>query len=58
MLGIEAFLEILAAANVRYIFGNPGTTGLPLNDALVKDESERDWNDRTTSRAGSGTADS
>ncbi len=37
MLGIEAFLEILAAAHVRYIFGNPGTTELPLNDALVKD---------------------
>ncbi len=37
MLGIEAFLEILAAADVRYIFGNPGTTELPLNEALVKD---------------------
>lgn len=37
MLGIEAFLEILAAANVRYIFGNPGSTELPLNDALAKD---------------------
>lgn len=37
MLGIEAFLEILASANVRYIFGNPGSTELPLNDALVKD---------------------
>jgi benzoylformate decarboxylase len=37
MLGIEAFLEILAAADVRYIFGNPGSTELPLNDALAKD---------------------
>jgi benzoylformate decarboxylase len=37
VLGIEALLEILAVANVRYIFGNPGSTELPLNDALVKD---------------------
>jgi len=37
MTGIEAFLEILAAAGVRYIFGNPGSTELPLNDALVQD---------------------
>lgn len=37
MLGIEAFLEILAAANVQHIFGNPGTTELPLNDVLVTD---------------------
>ena len=37
MLGIEAFLEILAAADVRYIFGNPGSTELPLNDSLAKD---------------------
>jgi len=35
--GIEAFLELLAAAGVRCIFGNPGTTELPLNDALVND---------------------
>src|SRR5947209_13018027 len=35
--GIQAFLEVLAAAGVRYIFGNPGTTELPLNDALVQD---------------------
>ena len=35
--GIEAFLEILAAADVRYLFGNPGSTELPLNDALVED---------------------
>src|SRR4051812_19148888 len=30
--GIDAFLELL---NVPYIFGNPGTTELPLNDALA-----------------------
>lgn len=38
MLGIEAFLEILAAAGIRHIFGNPGTTELPLNAALTHDE--------------------
>ncbi len=37
MTGIEAFLEVLAAAGVKYIFGNPGTTELPFNDALVND---------------------
>lgn len=37
MTGIEAFLEVLAAAGVKHIFGNPGTTELPLNDALVHD---------------------
>ncbi len=37
MLGIEALLEILAAAGVRYIFGNPGSTELPLNEALATD---------------------
>src|SRR4029078_926867 len=35
--GISAFLELLACAGVRYVFGNPGTTELPLNDALVAD---------------------
>src|SRR5215813_12329882 len=35
--GIQALLQILADAGVRYIFGNPGTTELPLNDALVND---------------------
>jgi benzoylformate decarboxylase len=35
--GIHAFIEMLHAAGVRYIFGNPGTTELPLNDALVED---------------------
>ncbi len=33
--GVHAFLEILAGAGVRYIFGNPGTTELPLNDAIL-----------------------
>ncbi len=37
MTGIEAFLEVLAAAEVKHIFGNPGTTELPFNDALVND---------------------
>jgi benzoylformate decarboxylase len=35
--GIEAFLELLAEFGVQYLFGNPGTTELPLNDALVGD---------------------
>lgn len=37
MTGIEAFLEVLAAAGVRHLFGNPGTTELPLNAALSRD---------------------
>jgi benzoylformate decarboxylase len=37
MTGIEAFLEVLAGAGVKNIFGNPGTTELPLMDALVDD---------------------
>ena len=35
--GIQAFLELLAGFGVRHIFGNPGTTEMPLNDALVGD---------------------
>jgi len=35
--GIEAFIHLLAEAGVDRIFGNPGTTELPLNDALVED---------------------
>jgi benzoylformate decarboxylase len=38
MTGIEAFLEVLARAGVKYIFGNPGTTELPLMDALIDDD--------------------
>jgi benzoylformate decarboxylase len=37
MTGIEVFLEILARAGVRHIFGNPGTTELPLSAALAHD---------------------
>ena len=35
--GIHAFLDLLAGFGVRHIFGNPGTTEMPLNDALVED---------------------
>jgi benzoylformate decarboxylase len=37
MTGIEVFLEMLADVGVSYVFGNPGTTELPLNDALCRD---------------------
>ena len=37
MTGIEAFLEVLAAAGCTHLFGNPGTTELPLNEALTRD---------------------
>ena len=33
--GTDAMLTMLADAGVRYLFGNPGTTELPLVDALV-----------------------
>ena len=36
--GIEAMVELLAGLGVRYVFGNPGTTELPLNDLLVTDQ--------------------
>ena len=36
--GIEAVLELLAGFDIPYIFGNPGSTELPLNDALVTDD--------------------
>src|SRR4029450_1070469 len=35
--GIQVFLDLLAGFGVRHIFGNPGTTEMPLNDALVTD---------------------
>jgi benzoylformate decarboxylase len=35
--GIQFFLDLLAGMGVRHIFGNPGTTEMPLNDALVTD---------------------
>ncbi|MCE9526222.1 MAG: thiamine pyrophosphate-binding protein [Planctomycetales bacterium] len=37
LTGIQAFLDLLADFGVKQIFGNPGTTELPLNDALVTD---------------------
>jgi benzoylformate decarboxylase len=37
MNGIQAALEVLHAAGVTHLFGNPGTTELPLNAALVSD---------------------
>jgi benzoylformate decarboxylase len=36
--GVKALIEMLAAAGVPYLFGNPGTTELPLMDALAADE--------------------
>ena len=38
MRGIDAFLDLLHSAGVQYLFGNPGTTELPLTDALVGDD--------------------
>lgn len=35
--GATALLEMLHDAGVHYIFGNPGTTELPLVDALARD---------------------
>ena len=35
--GAEVLLEILESEQVRHIFGNPGTTELPLLDALAGD---------------------
>jgi benzoylformate decarboxylase len=34
--GAEVLLEILQSEGVQYIFGNPGTTELPLMDALLQ----------------------
>jgi benzoylformate decarboxylase len=33
--GAAVFLEVLMSEGARYVFGNPGTTELPLIDALV-----------------------
>ncbi len=41
MSGKRAFLEILKQEGVEMIFGNPGTTELPLMDALAGDNSIR-----------------
>jgi benzoylformate decarboxylase len=35
--GAEVLLEVLETERVRHIFGNPGTTELPLIDALTGD---------------------
>ena len=35
MTGAEIICELLAASGVRHLFGNPGSTELPLMDALV-----------------------
>jgi len=37
MNGSFALLEMLHSAGVRYLFGNPGTTELPLMDAMLQD---------------------
>ena len=36
--GVEVLLEVLATERVRHIFGNPGTTELPLIGALAGDD--------------------
>lgn len=41
MLGSQAFLNILRLNDVDVIFGNPGTTELPLMDALATDNAIR-----------------
>lgn len=41
MSGKRAFLEILRQEGVEIIFGNPGTTELPLMDALAVESSPR-----------------
>lgn len=38
MRAIDVFLDQLSALGVRHIFGNPGTTEMPLNDALAGDD--------------------
>jgi benzoylformate decarboxylase len=39
--GKQALLDILREEEVRFIFGNPGTTELPLMDALVREKEIR-----------------
>ena len=34
--GAEVLLDVLESEGVEYIFGNPGTTELPLMDALLR----------------------
>ncbi len=35
MTGVHVMLEMLAGCGTRYLFGNPGTTELPLSDAMA-----------------------
>ena len=49
--GRHAFLEVLHQEGVEYIFGNPGTTELPLMDALVdRPDSNTSWRSRNLPR--------
>ncbi|HEY8014934.1 MAG TPA: thiamine pyrophosphate-binding protein, partial [Dongiaceae bacterium] len=41
MSGKRAFLELLRQEGVEVIFGNPGTTELPLMDALAVETTPR-----------------
>jgi len=41
MSGKRAFLELLKRERVDILFGNPGTTELPLMDALAVDNELR-----------------
>jgi benzoylformate decarboxylase len=36
--GADALLEVLETEHVRHVFGNPGTTELPLIDALARQD--------------------
>jgi benzoylformate decarboxylase len=38
MTGIDIILEMLSGCGIRYMFGNPGTTELPLIDAMVAEQ--------------------
>jgi benzoylformate decarboxylase len=41
MVGSRALVELLEQEGVRVLFGNPGTTELPVLDALAVDEGVR-----------------
>ncbi len=36
--GAQLFLDMLSEFGVDHLFANPGSTELPLNDLLVKDD--------------------
>jgi benzoylformate decarboxylase len=38
MNGVHIMLDMLASCGVRYLFGNPGTTELPLSDAMADEK--------------------